>query len=57
MMLTTNMYYHVFYIVSLKVWQFTYVSHMGKLEQSKNDYVLSDVRMHKLYLKNFHDLD
>ena len=40
-------------IVRLKVWQLTYVSLSGELEQSKNDYVLSDVRMHKLYLKTF----
>ena len=40
-------------IVRLKVWQLTYVSLSGELGQSKNDYVLSDVRMHKLYLKTF----
>ena len=54
-MLTTNMYYiscilHEYSeLKSMTAYLLIYIL----LEQSKNDYVLSDVRMHKLYLKTF----
>ena len=55
MMLTTNMYY-----ISCILHEYSELKSMTAyllmyllLEQSKNDYVLSDVRMHKLYLKTF----